>query len=94
MNRQTAKKQFLIKIREKKDVLFGAFSAIITKEKKCQEWREIADFAKSVCLIPPEKEWTYARDVLWQNIKKGTVVSSNVVYINTNCSVHHKRKTH
>ncbi|KAL7637970.1 UNVERIFIED_CONTAM: hypothetical protein RMT77_011583 [Armadillidium vulgare] len=55
MSRELFKKEFLIKIK-KKDILFGSFSHILTKEKKCQAWIEIAEFAKSVCLIPRDKE--------------------------------------
>ncbi|KAL7634495.1 UNVERIFIED_CONTAM: hypothetical protein RMT77_006297 [Armadillidium vulgare] len=73
MSREIFKKEFLIKIRSRKEILFGSFSHTLTKEKKCQTWMEIAEFAKSVCLIPRDKEWTYARDVLWQNIKKATM---------------------
>ncbi|RXG73028.1 hypothetical protein Avbf_03234 [Armadillidium vulgare] len=73
MSRELFKKGFLIKIRPKKEILFGSFSHTLIKEKKCQAWIEIADFAKSVCLIPRDKEWTYARDVLWRNIKKATM---------------------
>ncbi|KAB7501089.1 hypothetical protein Anas_13231 [Armadillidium nasatum] len=62
-----------VKSTKKKNIYYLAPFGTHTKEKKCQAWIEIADFAKSVCLIPRDKEWTLAGDVLWQNIKKATM---------------------
>lgn len=67
--------QFLKKIREHKDLLFGAFSEKVTKQDKVGKWKELAILAQSICLIPAGKEWTYVRDTLWQNLKKTAMVS-------------------
>nr|CAI5829971.1 unnamed protein product [Callosobruchus analis]CAI5854070.1 unnamed protein product [Callosobruchus analis] len=30
----------------------------------------MAEVAKSICLLPADKDWTYVRDTIWQNLKK------------------------
>ncbi|KAB7507651.1 hypothetical protein Anas_03573 [Armadillidium nasatum] len=60
------------------EILFGSFSATLTKGVRSQAWIEIANFARSVNLIPRDKKWTYARDVLWQNIKKATMAKRDI----------------
>ncbi|XP_067014637.2 uncharacterized protein [Anabrus simplex] len=70
---QIANKLLILnKIRDAKEILFGAFSSL-TKEDKVREWRNIHNIALSVGLIPDAKDFTYVRDVLWQNLKKTTV---------------------
>ncbi|KAL1493886.1 hypothetical protein ABEB36_009570 [Hypothenemus hampei] len=64
------KMQFLTKIRENKDILFGAFSEKLRKQDKIEKWKEMAMVAQSICLLPADKDWTYVRDTIWQNLKK------------------------
>ncbi|KAL1488796.1 hypothetical protein ABEB36_014594 [Hypothenemus hampei] len=68
------KMQWIMKIKENKDIVFGAFSENLRKEHKINKWKELATLAQSICLMPLEKNWTYARDTLWQNIKKMTML--------------------
>ncbi|VEN34301.1 unnamed protein product [Callosobruchus maculatus] len=58
------KMQFLKKVRENKDILFGAFSEKLRKQDKVNKWKEMAEVAKT------DKDWTYVRDTIWQNLKK------------------------
>ncbi|KAL7635350.1 UNVERIFIED_CONTAM: hypothetical protein RMT77_014417 [Armadillidium vulgare] len=78
MNRKSFKKELLIKIKSKKEILFGSFSPTLTKEVRSKAWIDIASFARSVHLIPRDKKWTYARDVLWPNIKKSTMAKRDI----------------
>lgn len=72
----------LTKIKDKKKLLFGAFSNHITKDIKMNEWRSISDYAKSIGVIPQNKEWSYLRDVWWPNVRKLTTVSYfRIVYL-------------
>ena len=64
-------------IKEKKNVLFGAFSSTLTKIDKCNAWKEIHQTASALNLVGAERDWPYTRDVLWQNIKKAAVVIGN-----------------
>lgn len=60
-------------IREKKNVLFGSLSPIITNVDKDEAWREITGFAIDHGLIPSNKESKYIRDIYWQNARKRTM---------------------
>ncbi|XP_063219058.1 uncharacterized protein LOC134529167 [Bacillus rossius redtenbacheri] len=72
--RQTANKIILLnKIKDSRDILFGAFSDKLTKQNKMSAWQEIRDFAASLGVISENKDWTYVRDVVWQNLKKSTM---------------------
>lgn len=64
----------LQEIREKKEQLFGPFSSTLTKQVKTDCWKEVNNKCGSLGLVVPEKDWTYTRDVFWQNLKKATVV--------------------
>lgn len=75
------KMQFLQKVKENREILFGAFSDRLKKTDKVEKWKELANVAKSVCLMPSDKDWTYARDTLWQNMKKITMVSKSVLVL-------------
>lgn len=72
------KMQFLNKIKENKQILFGAFSEKLRKQDKIEKWKEMAMVAQSICLLPADKDWTYVRDTIWQNLKKTAMVSSTV----------------
>ncbi|XP_063235645.1 uncharacterized protein LOC134538339 [Bacillus rossius redtenbacheri] len=63
----------LQEIRDKKETLFGPFSCTLTKEMKTSCWKEIHTQCGSLGLVAADKEWTYTRDVLWQNLKKSTM---------------------
>ncbi|CAH1114879.1 unnamed protein product [Psylliodes chrysocephalus] len=62
--------QFLNKIKENIDILFGAFSDKQRKQDKIEKWKEMAIMAQSICLLPTDKDWTYVRDTMWQNLNK------------------------
>lgn len=70
------KMQFLNKIKENKHILFGAFSEKLKKQNKVEKWKEMSLLAHSICLVPADKDWTYVRDTVWQNLKKTAMVSS------------------
>lgn len=64
----------LEKIRDKKEILFGAFSAKITAILKRKTWTEIYDYAISINYpFPPDSTWKYLRDTVWNNIKKPVI---------------------
>lgn len=65
-----AKIAFLEQVRQRKDYLFAAFSADITKEIKANKWKEVHEFAESMELVKQQKDWQYTRDVLWGNLKR------------------------
>ncbi|XP_039299969.1 uncharacterized protein LOC111045589 isoform X2 [Nilaparvata lugens] len=63
----------LQQIREKKAVLFGKFSDEVCKAQKIDAWKEIHSLALGMGVVGPDKQWTYTRDVLWQNARKSTM---------------------
>lgn len=72
-HKEKAKLRVLQLIREKKDTLFGAFSAKLTKLDKIDGWETILEEAKKLGLIPSNKCVSYLRDIYWQNIRKRTM---------------------
>lgn len=69
----------LHKIKENKRMLFGAFSASLTKQNKMEIWKQVNSYAQSIGAIPQTKEWSYLRDVWWPNVRKATMVSFNTI---------------
>ncbi|KAJ8898305.1 hypothetical protein PR048_003665 [Dryococelus australis] len=67
-----SKLSILNNIKDKKDILFAAFSEKYTKQNKLKAWQEIHERASGLGLIPPGKDATYTRDTFWQNLKKNT----------------------
>ncbi|KAL1492338.1 hypothetical protein ABEB36_010678 [Hypothenemus hampei] len=63
----------LQKIKEKKSVLFGAFSDTLTKKDKQNAWEEVCTYGKSIGVIASNKNGTYLRDTWWPNLRKTTV---------------------
>uniref|UniRef100_A0A6P7FFP7 Regulatory protein zeste n=1 Tax=Diabrotica virgifera virgifera TaxID=50390 RepID=A0A6P7FFP7_DIAVI len=63
----------LKEIRDKKVILFGSFSDKLTKKDKIECWKTVHQKSTSLGLVPPNKDWTYSRDVFWQNLKKTTM---------------------
>lgn len=61
-------------ILKQKSILFGSFSATLSKQDKIETWKGVTVFAKAVGLLGPEKEWKYLRDTIWSNWKKRTLV--------------------
>lgn len=61
-------------IREQKEVLFGPFSATLTKEKRNKAWTSIGEYAKSIGALPNGKDSLYVRDVWWPNVRKMSMV--------------------
>lgn len=74
-NRKGSKIELLKEIRESKEVLFGCFSQSITKHMKNEKWKEINEKAKALGLVSYDKDYTYTRDTVWQNIRKTSMVS-------------------
>ena len=62
----------LQKIRDCKEILFGAFSPELTKQTKAGEWKKIHSFALTMGVIAKEKDFVYVRDTYWPNIKRTT----------------------
>lgn len=69
---------FLRKVDELKNNLFGQFSTTITKETRRQAWTDARDYAVSIGLISNEKDYTYVRDATWPNLRNRTIVSIGV----------------
>ncbi|XP_050516375.1 uncharacterized protein LOC126891236 [Diabrotica virgifera virgifera] len=63
----------LKEIRDKTAILFGSFSDKLTKKDKIECWKTVHQKSTSLGLVPPNKDWTYSRDVFWQNLKKTTM---------------------
>lgn len=62
-------------IRDKKDILFGAFTDKLSKDKKIEEWKIILSTCQSLGLVPPGKDYAYVRDTFYSNLKRSTLVS-------------------
>ncbi|CAH1113212.1 unnamed protein product [Psylliodes chrysocephalus] len=60
---------FLRKILELKNELFGQFSTTITKESRKTAWIHVNDYAVSTGLIGSDKEFCYVRDATWPKTK-------------------------
>ena len=61
----------LAKIKEHKNVLFGAFSSSITSEAKTEMWKQIFNECKARAFpLPDDKDFTFIWDAIWQNLKK------------------------
>jgi hypothetical protein len=60
-------------IKERKDILFGAFCNVITKDKKRESWEEIVGILKANG-ITYTKDAAYLRDTTWVNMKRATMV--------------------
>jgi len=63
----------LQKIKEEKDILFGAFSNKQMKEDKTKKWQKVTELAQSLD-IAAGKNWQYERDTVWGNWRKRTMV--------------------
>lgn len=77
---ETKKLFFLNLVHEKKDLLFGKFSASLTDKDKQIAWQDILakcntagyEFVTESAKVP----WKYLRDTVWaSNLKKRTLVS-------------------
>jgi hypothetical protein len=67
---------FVSMMKEKKDILFGAFSPTLTKDMKAACWQQIIQQcgALGIKLIPHGKDWTYVRDIIWcSNVRMPTI---------------------
>lgn len=64
-------------MKERKEVLFGRFTNTLTNSKKEEAWKEVLEVAKELKLCDESKDFKHTRDVIWQNIKKRTTVSTN-----------------
>ena len=76
-SKNSKKIAILQKIRDSKEILFGAFSPELTKQTKAEEWKKIHSFALAMGVISQEKDFVYVRDTYWPNIKRITTVSNN-----------------
>uniref|UniRef100_A0A6P7FL12 Uncharacterized protein LOC114328858 n=1 Tax=Diabrotica virgifera virgifera TaxID=50390 RepID=A0A6P7FL12_DIAVI len=73
MSRELGKVEFLRAIRARKYILFGKFSPTLTKTLKSEHWGEVRKIALAMGLINENKQYTYCRDVLLQNLRKRAV---------------------
>lgn len=72
---------FLQKLLENKHILFGKYSASLNRSLKQAKWVEIRDFAVSTGIITNDKTFTFVRDVTWGNLRKRTMVSTNIIIL-------------
>ncbi len=79
MESMAQKIAFVKLISEKKNVLFGAFSATLTKLDKAAAWKWVISQCRErhgFDPTPQGKDWTYVRDTVWAtNTKNRTIVS-------------------
>ncbi|KAJ9581681.1 hypothetical protein L9F63_023145 [Diploptera punctata] len=68
------KENFLRKILENRNILFGTFSPTVTKEIKKTLWREIRDYAVEIGVVTNDKDYSYVRDTTWPNMKSRTML--------------------
>lgn len=61
-------------IKEKKELLFGTTSNTRTKIDKMNEWQNIYLKCLALGLVREGKDYTYVRDVFWQNLKRTALV--------------------
>lgn len=69
---------FVKEICERKTVLFGYFSASLTKREKEEAWIDIVAVCRNQYGFNPApegKDWRYVRDKVWGNLKANTLVS-------------------
>lgn len=77
MSKYTAEqKSFLLdKIRERKEVLFGALNEALCLPDKKRNWQEVYDAGASIgILFPPNSNYKRIRDVFWPNQRRTTMV--------------------
>lgn len=72
-DRRQSKVKVLQMIRDRKDILFGQFSPKVTKIDKTEAWDTITEEAKSLGVIPSNKDSSYIKDTYWQNLRKRTM---------------------
>lgn len=65
-------------IKEKKEVLFAAFSGSLNNAEKEGAWQEVADQAKSLGLAGIDRHWTFVRDSLFGVWKSRALVGINI----------------
>jgi len=75
LNDKTREKiAFLKAIEERKDTIFGAFSATLTNKDKEKAWKEIQSETLAQGFTKySEKEWKKLRDECWQDLRKATL---------------------
>lgn len=57
-------------INEAKDTLFGPFCLERSIQMKVRMWSDILEKAKSLGLVAANRDYSYMRDIYWQNIKR------------------------
>lgn len=71
LSKKDKKMMILSIIKEKKELLFGNTS---TKADKMNEWQNIYFKCLALGLVREGKDYTYVRDVFWQNLKRTALV--------------------
>nr|CAI5821183.1 unnamed protein product [Callosobruchus analis] len=61
------------KLETVKTLSSAVFLANLQKKEKIECWKAIHQKCTSLGLVAPDKDWTYCRDVFWQNVKKATL---------------------
>lgn len=70
-----AKKVILDKISDYAGLLFSNQETSGYNMTRHQAWQEVHGIAIALGTYSPHKNWTYMRDVVWQNLRKSTLVS-------------------
>lgn len=70
-----AKKVILDKILEYSGILFNNHETSRNNMTRHEAWQEIHGIAIKLGTYSSNKNWTYMRDVVWQNLRKSTLVS-------------------
>ncbi|KAL1516245.1 hypothetical protein ABEB36_000164 [Hypothenemus hampei] len=71
--RKESKILILRDIRDKKEILMGAFSEKLTKADKNKAWGEVHEKAVALGIVPSNKNFMYTRNTFWQNVRKNTM---------------------
>lgn len=75
LSKKDKKMMILSIIKEKKELLFGNTSSTLTnKADKMNEWQNIYFKCLALGLVREGKDYTYVRDVFWQNLKRTALV--------------------
>lgn len=72
-NQRKLKLCILSKIKENKHILLGQINNNVTKEEKTNAWKEIYLDARSIGAVNCDKDYTYMRDIWFNNIKRSTI---------------------
>lgn len=73
------KKMILDKVLKYSKILFNNRDVSRNNMTRQEAWQEIHGDAIKYGAYSANKDWTYMRDVVWQNLRKATIVSITIV---------------